>query len=75
MDLGEQYNGQINFVKINIGTSDGRPVGNRYGVRGTPAFFLLDPNGERKLEAAGIVLNNADRLLLQVEDGDAKTAL
>ena len=32
----------------------------------------FDPDGERTLEAEGIVLNNADRLLLAVEDGDAK---
>ena len=32
----------------------------------------FDPDGERKLDVAGIVLNNADRLLLNVEDGDAK---
>lgn len=46
MDLGEQYEGQINFVKINIGTSDGRPVGGRYGVRATPTFVLFDAKGE-----------------------------
>lgn len=31
----------------------------------------FDPNGERKLVVKGIELNNADRLLLEVEDGDA----
>ncbi|MBX2826103.1 MAG: DUF4214 domain-containing protein, partial [Gammaproteobacteria bacterium] len=31
----------------------------------------FDPDGERKLDVAGVVLNNADRLLLAVEDGDA----
>ena len=31
----------------------------------------FDPDGERKLEAAGITVNNADRLLINVEDGDA----
>ena len=31
----------------------------------------FDPDGERKLEVAGITVNNADRLLINVEDGDA----
>jgi hypothetical protein len=30
-----------------------------------------DPTGERKLDVDGIVVNNADRLLIAVEDGDA----
>ncbi len=30
-----------------------------------------DADGERKLDVAGINVNNADRLLIQVEDGDA----
>ena len=53
MDLGEQYHGQVNFVKINIGDSDGRPVGNRYGVRATPTFLLLDANGDLLANAPG----------------------
>ena len=31
----------------------------------------FDPDGERVLDVAGILVNNADRLLIQVEDGDA----
>ncbi|MEM7028841.1 MAG: thioredoxin family protein [Chloroflexota bacterium] len=53
VDLGEQYDGQINFVTINIGTDDGRPVSGRYGVRATPTFVLLDTNGEVIANAPG----------------------
>lgn len=53
VDLGEAYHDQINFVKINIGKSDGNRAGSRYGVRATPTFVLLDDEGEVLANAPG----------------------
>ena len=53
MDLGEQFEGDVNFVKINIGKNGGQQAAGRYGVRATPTFILLDANGEVLANAPG----------------------
>lgn len=46
VDLGEQYDGQINFVRINIGRREANEARARYAVRATPTFALLDADGQ-----------------------------
>jgi len=44
VDLGEKYAGQINFVRINV--DNDRATAQRYGVRATPTFIVLDVDGQ-----------------------------
>lgn len=53
VDLGEQYDGQIKFVRLNIDYAETRAAVQRYGVRATPTFVLFDADGELRGNVPG----------------------
>jgi len=46
VNLGEKYDGKIDFVRVNVDDSTARKKLQAYGVRATPTFVLLDANGQ-----------------------------
>ncbi len=46
VNLGEKYDGKINFVRMNVDNPASRKSLRTYGVRATPTFVLLDANGQ-----------------------------
>ncbi len=50
VDLGEKFSGKIKFVRMNVDHAESRAAVQKYGVRATPTFVVLD--------AAGNVLTN-----------------
>jgi len=45
VDLGEQYHGKLNIVRLNVDHAESREAVRRYGVRATPTFVLFDETG------------------------------
>jgi len=45
VNLGEEYAGKIDFVRMNVDDSASRKGLQTYGVRATPTFILLDADG------------------------------
>lgn len=43
--LERELNGKVRFIKVNIGDDSGAAIASRYGVRGVPAFIMLDGEG------------------------------
>lgn len=44
--LGQQFEGQVKFVRLNVDDHESRAALQRYGVRATPTFVLLDAAGQ-----------------------------
>ncbi len=43
MNLGEKYDGKIKFMRINVDRD--RAIAQKFGVRATPTFVVLDVDG------------------------------
>jgi len=46
VNLGEEFDGKVNIVRLNVDHAESRDYVNRYGVRATPTFILIDSQGE-----------------------------
>lgn len=46
VDLGEQYDGKVKIVRLNVDHAESREALRRYGVRATPTFVLFDQQGQ-----------------------------
>lgn len=46
VDLGEEYDGKVKVVRLNIDYAENRATVQRYGVRATPTFVLFDADGQ-----------------------------
>ncbi len=46
VNLGEKYDGKINFVRMNVDNPASRKGMQTYGVRVMPTFVLLDADGQ-----------------------------
>ncbi len=46
IDLGEQYDGKVRIVRLNVDHAESRAAARRYGVRATPTFVLFDEEGQ-----------------------------
>ena len=46
MNLGQEYEGKVKFVRLNVDHSESRAAAGRYGVRATPTFVLIDEQGQ-----------------------------
>lgn len=51
--MGRIYEGQVNFVRLNVDDPDARQAVVRYGVRGTPTFVLFDADGQLRGNVPG----------------------
>ena len=45
-ELGETYEGQVHFVRLNVDHPDARGALRQYRVRATPTFVLIDADGQ-----------------------------
>lgn len=45
VNLGEEYAGKIDFVRVNVDYAESRKSLQTYGVRATPTFVLFDADG------------------------------
>ena len=41
-----EFNAQVEFRRINAGGSDGRVIFESFGLRGHPAYIILNPQSE-----------------------------
>lgn len=75
-NLGDPDKSEVGYVTANFFESGANAVvrltnqGTELGLN-EDAEDGFDPAGERILDAAGVTVTNADRLLIEVEDGDA----
>jgi thiol-disulfide isomerase/thioredoxin len=46
VELGQEYEGRVKFVRLNVDDGISRAAIQRYGVRATPTFVLLDADGQ-----------------------------
>ena len=53
VNLGEQYDGQVKIVRLNVDHAESRDALRRYGVRATPTFVLFDEAGELRGNVPG----------------------
>ncbi len=53
MHLGQEFEGDIEFVRINLSNDNSRAAVQRYGVRATPTFVLFDQTGEVRGQIPG----------------------
>ena len=44
--LKEQYGKDVVFVKVDVGTQDGRALAVEYGIRGIPHIIMIKGQGE-----------------------------
>jgi thioredoxin-like negative regulator of GroEL len=66
--LGETYEGQVHFVRLNVDHPDARGALRQYRVRATPTFVLIDADGQIRANVPGWpgsdqVANAFDQLL------------
>jgi len=52
-ELGETYEGQVHFVRLNVDHPGARQALRQYRVRATPTFVLIDTNGQILANVAG----------------------
>ena len=53
MNLGEQFDGKVKIVRLNVDHSESRDAARRYGVRATPTFVLMDGQGQLRGNVPG----------------------
>ncbi len=53
VNLGEQYEGKVKIVRLNIDHGVSREAVRRYGVRATPTFVLFDTQGQPRGNVPG----------------------
>lgn len=53
IDLGEQYDGKVKIVRLNVDHGESRAAIGQYGVRATPTFVLFDANGQLRGNVPG----------------------
>ena len=53
VDLGQEFEGRVKFVRLNVDDSASRAALQRYGVRATPTFVLLDAAGQLRGNVPG----------------------
>ena len=53
MNLGEEFEGKVKIVRLNIDYAESQEPMRRYGVRSTPTFVLLDTNGQLQGNVSG----------------------
>ncbi len=46
VNLGEAFDGKIKIVRLNVDYAENKPALQRYGVRATPTFVLIDAKGQ-----------------------------
>jgi thioredoxin-related protein len=46
VDLGEEFDGKVKIVRLNVDHAESRDAARRYGVRATPTFVLFDARGQ-----------------------------
>ncbi len=51
--LEEQFKGDVAFRQFNATESDGRPVFDRYRLRGHPSYVILDRDGKEAWRYTG----------------------
>ena len=53
VNLGQEFEGKVKFVRLNVDDPASRSAVQRYGVRATPTFVLLDNAGQVKSNVPG----------------------
>ena len=53
IDLGAAFDGKVKFVRLNIDHAENRSAVQRYGVRATPTFVLIDADGQLRGNVPG----------------------
>ena len=53
MNLGEEFDGKVNIVRLNVDHAESREYVQQYGVRATPTFVLIDSQGELRGNVPG----------------------
>jgi thioredoxin-related protein len=53
VNLGEQYDGKVKIVRLNVDHGESRGATQRYGVRATPTFVLFDEAGQVRGQVPG----------------------
>ena len=53
MNLGEQYHGKVKIVRLNVDYPESHDAMQRYGIRGTPNFLLLNADGQVRGQVPG----------------------
>lgn len=53
--LEGEYGDRIDFRRHNIITDEGNAWATKYGVRGHPAFLLVDEQGQEQWRTVGVV--------------------
>jgi thioredoxin 1 len=53
VNLGEQYDGRVKIVRLNVDFAENRDTVRRYGVRATPTFVLFDEGGQLRGNVPG----------------------
>jgi thiol-disulfide isomerase/thioredoxin len=46
VNLGQEFEGKVKFVRLNVDDGESQAAVRRYGVRATPTFILLDSAGQ-----------------------------
>jgi thiol-disulfide isomerase/thioredoxin len=46
VNLGQEFEGKVKFVRLNVDDRESQAAMRRYGVRATPTFVLLDSAGQ-----------------------------
>lgn len=53
MNLGEQFDGKVKIVRLNVDHAESSAALRRYGVRATPTFVLFDSKGQLRGNVPG----------------------
>jgi thioredoxin-related protein len=53
VNLGEQYDGKVKIVRLNVDHGESLTAIRQYGVRATPTFVLFDANGQLRGNVPG----------------------
>ena len=53
VNLGEKFAGKVGFVRMNVDHPESRTGVQKYGVRATPTFVILDAKGNVLTSVAG----------------------
>ncbi len=53
INLGEQYDGKVKIVRLNVDHAESRNAAQQYGVRATPTFVLFDSEGQVRGQVPG----------------------